>query len=256
MLVDGTLSVGPDTTEAYVARLYEGLLGRAPDPNGLSAWTAALEAGTSKAAMANIFLGSNEFLTAHPGQSDSAFVATLYQGLLGRPADPAGLSGWTGALAGGLARGDLAALFADAPEAKQHWSAVTAQGLFAHDPNAEIVREDYQGAFGRDADTGGLAYWTGFLKAGGSASALAQVFTASSEFASLHGQQNDAQYVESLYESNLGRQGDPAGAAYWVNALQSGATRGDLLTAFAAVDRGPGAPAMGAGLTPEGRPAA
>jgi len=231
-LVDGTLSAGPDTNEAYLARLYQGLLGRAHDANGLAGWDVALN-GNSKAAVAQAFLDSPENQTANAGQDDTAFVTSLYQNMLGRAADAGGLAGWTQALAAGLGRGDVAAGFADSAEAKQLFSVTTSKGVFAHDLNAAIVREDYLAAFGREADMGGLAGWKNFLNGGGTAGQLAQNLSGSAEFQGLHGAETDLAYVQSVYVNGLGRQADAGGADGWVNFLQSGGNRGDVLTGIA-----------------------
>lgn len=231
-LVDGTLSVGSDTNEAFIARLYQGLFGRAYDANGLSGWDSMISA-MGKTAVAQAFIDSPEYQAAHPGQDNGTFINSLYQSMLGRAADPAGLNGWTQALANGESRGAMAAAFADSPEAKNDWSGVTSAGVFAHDPDAAIVREDYLAAFGREAEAGGLSGWTNLLKNGLTPSALALGLAGSPEFQSLHGQQTDTQYVDSLYVNGLGRQAEPAGEAGWVNILQSGASRGDVLAAIA-----------------------
>jgi len=75
--------------------------------------------------------------------------------------------------------------------------------------------------------------WTNLLKSGVTPAQLAQDLAASTEFQLLHNQQTDLQYVDSLYANGLGRQAEPAGEALWVNALQSGASRGDVLTGIA-----------------------
>ena len=49
---------------------------------------------------------------------DRAFVEGLYLALLSRPADPAGLEIWCGALAGGLSRADLVRTLAQSQEAR------------------------------------------------------------------------------------------------------------------------------------------
>jgi len=233
VVVDGTLSVGADTNEAFVTRLYNGLLGRAPDANGLSSWTAVLP-NSSEAAVAQSFLDSGEYQATNLGQDDNTFVSSLYNSMLGRPADVDGLAAWNQALADGASRGQVAASFADSAEAKQHWSAATSAGVFSHTLDGAIVREDYETAFGRDADTPGLTSWTAFLNDGGTPNQLAQDLAASSEFANLHGAQMDSDYVNALYTNGLGRAADPAGSAGWVSALQTGAlTRGDVLAGIA-----------------------
>jgi Domain of unknown function (DUF4214)/Bacterial Ig-like domain len=202
VLADGILSIGADTNEAFVTRLYEGLLGRAPEANGLSSWDTLLRT-CSKAAIAQAILGSAEYQTTHTEKDDTQFVIELYQKMLGRSAEPAGLSGWTHVLAAGMSRGDVAAGIVDSPEAKLYWSGVTSQGVFAYDPNAAIVREDYHTAFSREAETDGLTGWTNLLKNGVTPTQLAQDLIMSPEFQALHALQSDAQYVESLYEAGL-----------------------------------------------------
>jgi hypothetical protein len=153
--------------------------------------------------------------------------------MLGRAADAGGLASWNAALAAGTSRGELAVDFANSAEAKQFQSGVTSLGLFAHNPNAAIVREDYQASFGREADTAGLASWTDFLDSGGTPSQLAQDFAATPEFQALHGSQSNADYVTSIYQNGLGRSPDPVGLAAWEGALQTGTNRGDVLAAIA-----------------------
>jgi hypothetical protein len=234
-LVDGTLSVGPDTDEAFVERLYLGLLVRAPDQAGLSNWINLLNHGGNKTDVGDDFVNSEESAVRHVGDDDPTFVSSLYSSMLGRPADDAGLNSWTGALANpATTRGDVVAAFADSAEAKLHFASVTSNGIFAFDPNAAIVREDYSAALGRDADTGGLANWMAFLNGGGTAAQLIQAFAGSAEFQARHASQTNPQYVDDLYQSALGRPADPNGEANWVAALQSNTlSRTDVLGAFA-----------------------
>jgi hypothetical protein len=66
----------------YLRALYNDILGRAPDPNGLAAGEQALRAGQSRAAIALGFLGAVE--------TQQRAVDRFYLTLLGRPADPQG----------------------------------------------------------------------------------------------------------------------------------------------------------------------
>jgi hypothetical protein len=232
VVVDGVLSVGPDTNEAFVTRLYEGLLGRAPDLNGLSALDAAV-ATFGKTTIAQAFLNNAQFQGAHPPQDDAGFVTTMYQGFLGRAPEAGAVESWTGAMTAGMSRAQVAALIGDSAEAKQHWAGVTSDGVFAYNPNSAVIREDYQLAFGRDADTPSLAALTTYAGAGGTLQEVARAISLTQEFQSLHGPQTDQQYVDSLYTNGLGRAADPASEAAWVGALQSGATRSDVMGALA-----------------------
>ncbi|MGE7413239.1 DUF4214 domain-containing protein [Methylobacterium tarhaniae] len=117
------LAVGvfvPDAEAAAVARLYHGLLGRAPDAAGLASWTDYVEGGGSLTSVADAFLISGEYQARSPGLSDSAFVDALYTDALGRAPDTVGAVGWNLALAGGASRADVAIGIAESPEAALH----------------------------------------------------------------------------------------------------------------------------------------
>jgi len=77
----------------FVFALYEDLLGRPPDPQGVLGWSTQIAAGTSRTAVVGAFLSSGEYM--------DDFVNLEYAKLLGRPADPAGLSMWVTDLEGG-----------------------------------------------------------------------------------------------------------------------------------------------------------
>ncbi|WP_132256408.1 DUF4214 domain-containing protein, partial [Methylobacterium segetis] len=117
-----------DHAATDAARLYYALLDRAPDAGGLQAWTQALKGGLSEAGMAQAFLGSGEYEAKHGGLSDSAFVDLLYQNALGRHAEAGGLAGWTGALAHGASRAEIALGIAQSEEAHQHLAPHIEQG--------------------------------------------------------------------------------------------------------------------------------
>jgi uncharacterized protein DUF4214 len=219
------------------ARCRTAVAGRPYDANGLSVWVSQLP-NQGQAAVAQQFVDSSEYQSVHGAQDNTAFVNSLYESVLGRAAEPGGLAAWTQMLTDGTSRGEVAAAIADSAEAKQRWADITSAGIFARDFDAATVREDYLAAFGREADTGGLAHWTNLLKTEISPADLAQDLAGSSEFQALHGQQTDMEYVESLYENGLGRPGDPGGEAFWVNSLQSGASRGDVLKAIAQSQEG------------------
>jgi hypothetical protein len=85
-----------------------------------------------------------------------------------------------------------------------------------------VVREDYVTGLGREPEPDGLAHWTDFLSGGGTDAQLAELISQSSEFQSLHSQQTDPAYIESLYESGLGRPADAGGLQGWLSALQAG----------------------------------
>ncbi len=96
-----------------------------------------------------------------------------------------------------------------------------------------VIRE-YQAAFGRVPDQGGLKYWVGVVGANPSAlSTLAVNFANSAEFNTRYAANAttpaSVALVAELYSNVLGRQPDAAGLAYWSN---SGLDAAQLLYSF------------------------
>ena len=118
----------PDENAADAARLYYGVLGRAPDQAGLAAGTKALAGGTSVAALAKTALGSSEYLAKSGGLDDAHFVDLLYQNALGRAADPGGLAAYVDALQHGASRADVAVAIVESGEAHAHLGSVIESG--------------------------------------------------------------------------------------------------------------------------------
>ena len=127
----------PDASEAGVARLYYGLLARAPDADGLQALSSSVENGGGGAAgeaarlgqTAAAIIGSPEYQKAHAGQTDTAFVASLYAGALGRAPDAGGQAAYLDQLAHGVSRATVALEIAESPEAQVHLVGVIEQGF-------------------------------------------------------------------------------------------------------------------------------
>lgn len=130
--IAGALAAGvfvADSATSDVARLFHGVLDRAPDAGGLQFWTAADQGGVALKAVAESFLASSEYGSSHatpPG--DAQFVESLYGAALGRPAEATGLAGWLDALAHGASRADVALGIVESAEAHQHLAPVIEAG--------------------------------------------------------------------------------------------------------------------------------
>jgi len=100
-----------------------------------------------------------------------------------------------------------------------------------------VVQQLYLAYYGRPADPAGLDYWADvFLGMGAPIDAqtlttaygapgprfLVDSFGTSQESIDLYGSGNYATFIGAVYQNVLGRTPDPAGAAYWVDALQRG----------------------------------
>ena len=99
-----------------VFRLYRATLDRDPDQAGLLGWTDRLAQGTSLQSVANGFVASAEFQAIYGTLSNENFVRLLYQNVLGRPADTAGLDGWQAALDSGRSRAEIVIGFSQSQE--------------------------------------------------------------------------------------------------------------------------------------------
>jgi|GEM_PF-2217555 len=91
----------------------------------------------------------------------------------------------------------------------------------------------YQAAFARTPDKGGLSFWIKTIDSGASLKSVADGFLGSAEFARAYGTQlNDATFIAKLYQNVLGRAGEAAGTAFWLDQLSKGMARGDILALF------------------------
>jgi len=134
---DQPIIIAPTNTfDEYTALLYQGSLGRAPDPTGLAGWT-QLANGLSPAtqvmgvyglsdasgnyngslSIAAGFTNSSEFIAKYGGMTNAQFVTQLYANVLDRTPDPAGLAGWQSILTGGATREHVLIGFAESQEA-------------------------------------------------------------------------------------------------------------------------------------------
>ncbi len=223
---DGTGVFDPTGTAEDVARLYQGVLNRAPDAAGLQAWTAVADgSGVPLVDIANAFTSSPEFL-AHGTLSNSAFVNQIYLNALGRAAEPAGVQAWDDALAGGFTRGAVTVAIAESLEAKADTLAT------AGDNNNGEVYRLYETVFARAPDAQGQAAWASALGGGTSITDVAQAFIGSGEFQTHYGSLSTSDFVTALYQNALHRTPAPSENQAWVSALQAGASEADVIVGF------------------------
>lgn len=132
-----------------------------------------------------------------------AFLTGLYQLILNRPADPVGLADWTAALAAGAGAADVAQGFYDSVEYQ-----------------TGLIQSYYQNYLGRPGTTSEVNSWVSLMLSGATAPQVAAGFLASQEYQSMH--LSAADFVQSLYQNVLGRNGAASEVATWVGVLSSG----------------------------------
>jgi hypothetical protein len=127
------------------------------------------------------------------GYAEGGEVAALYQSVLGRAPDAAGLEFWTNS---GLSTAEIAKAMSASPEA--------------------IVNQVYQEQAGRRPDEGGAAYFQKQISGGKTAADIAAEINRS-----LEGQEFDTQTIESAYNRNMGRTAEQEGFQFWLSAAQA-----------------------------------
>ena len=119
----GSGTADPVTGVVYdsdsVSRLYSAAFRRAPDATGLKYWTDVVNnPQISFKSVADSFIQSDEFSSlVSPSSSDTEFATALYQNVLNRAPDAAGLEYWTVHMRIGLfSRADVLCGFAESAE--------------------------------------------------------------------------------------------------------------------------------------------
>jgi hypothetical protein len=154
-----------------------------------------------------ILLGSHILATqATDPPGDGPFVIGLYNHILGRKADAAGLNSWVADLSTGTSRAAVAQAFWNSPEHR-----------------TLEVDELYLEILHRSADPSGELNAVNALLAGASESDIERMLVTSPEYAASH--PTAASYAAGLYLDLLSRPGDPTGLASLTSALQGGLSR-------------------------------
>ena len=151
--------------------------------------------------------------TASPAAQVTAYVQRVYQDLVGRAPEAAGMSYWTGVLNSGIPRAAVA------------WALVTSDEY-----RSGVIGRMYQQYLGRASDAGGLAYWVGQVGAGLTFEQFQVLLLGSDEYfvSPNKGKSDPTHFVDAMYRDVLGRPVDAVGQNYFVGQLVSGtSTRAD-----------------------------
>jgi len=153
-----------------VTRLYFAYFLRIPDYIGLMYWIGQYEAGASLNSISETFAQSAEFIATYGSLTNSEFVSLVYNNVLERTPDQAGLDYWTGLLDGGMSRGAAMTGFSESAE----YLASSASEIY--------VTMTYIGLLRRSPDQSGYDYWVGVLDGGNSGLGLIDGFLAAQEY--------------------------------------------------------------------------
>lgn len=114
--------------QAY--RMYQAAFNRTPDSAGLGYWIDMMDKGMSLQSVAKGFAGSAEFASIY-GSNPTALqlVNKLYENVLHRPGEAAGIAYWTKVLEGGASVAAVLASFSESPENQAGVAAVIGNGF-------------------------------------------------------------------------------------------------------------------------------
>ncbi|WP_339109635.1 DUF4214 domain-containing protein [Thioclava sp. GXIMD4216] len=226
-----------DTASAQVVRLFQATLDRAPNAEGHLDWTAQILSGEKTLTeVAQGFVDSAEFQDTYGELNDTQFVTQLYQNVLGRAPDAAGLKSWTTYLAqDGTTRADVVVGFSESTEfsrAMQSEVLDMSRAGYQSDWVDDVFRL-YQATLGRAPDLGGITAWTTALSQGTPFEDVVSGFVNSTEFQQSYGQLDNEAFVTLLYENVLGRAPGSAGLADWCARMEDqGWSRADVVEGF------------------------
>jgi hypothetical protein len=117
MFANVSVALDIDGVAGQAYRLYRAAFDRAPDKAGIGYWIGQMDDGLSLQQVARGFLNSSEFATLYGASpTDSVFVNKLYQNILHRAADAAGIDYWLGVLSGGADRANVLVAFSEGAE--------------------------------------------------------------------------------------------------------------------------------------------
>jgi hypothetical protein len=144
-------------------------------------------------------------LTLLPAVAKPYLVNALYDLLLQRTVDPAGLAAWSAALGHGQSTLDVARGIVGSPEAR-----------------AQQVQSLYGQILHRPADPTGLASFSAALQGGQTLEQVAAALVGSPEYAQTRGGGSAAGFLNALYQDALGRSVDATGLSDFSQALAQG----------------------------------
>jgi hypothetical protein len=194
--------------QIFLTNLYPALLRRPVDNTGLTYYSGQLDLGVSRNAITAQIMNSTEYLTVQ--------VTILYQTILRRAPDPAGLAANVASLRQSRNFLQLEATFFGSQEYFQTQGGGTTNGYLA---------ALYRDLLGRALDPSGLATYSQQLSQGVSRSQVALTVQTSSE--------GSQRLVQQLYLQFLRRPADPVGLRAYSTILVNGGTEETVVNGLA-----------------------
>ena len=211
----------------FVERLYGKCLNRGSDSEGIRFWTRLLSSKSKTGAQVSYeFVFSEEYLNLNT--TDEEFLKMLYYTFFGREPDEEGFNYWLDTLQNTLrTRKYIFQCFVNSNEYEEICKkyGIDRGSYFSDDPCdqyieiANFVTRLYKDVLNREPEKEGIDYWT--LNLGTfvmTPKEVANRFFDSEEFKDKD--TNNIEYVDVLYRTCMGREGEPEGKKYWLDGLE------------------------------------
>ncbi|MGN0246009.1 MAG: DUF4214 domain-containing protein [Lachnospiraceae bacterium] len=231
-------TISREDAENFVSRMYSIALGRNFDDEGLDYWCDKLvDQKIDAAGITYQFFASKEYQAKD--RTNEEYLDDLYQTILGRTPDAEGKAYWLKALQEGQSRTVVMSCFVNSNEFTDICDEFNIpRGTMERDGssicNADVrhfVLRNYAKALERKGETAGVETWCYLINSKKMTPAeVTESFFHSKEF--INKKLSDEEYVETLYETFLGRSSDPEGKAYWLNHLKKGQSRDEVMKGF------------------------
>ena len=224
-------------TIQFVVRMYEVVLNRTPDKDGLNYWVDSLMSNERAAGeIVDGFFNSDEYKNS--GKSNEEIVQDCYHAMLNRDADEGGQEYWENRLNVGMTAQTVLNGFVGSQE---FMNLCDSYGIdygnielhTARDQNYErtyFVYRLYANCLGREPDTEGQENWCAALMNGATGSDVAYGFIFSQELKDYH--LDNGGYVDMMYYTLMGRDPDDAGFEDWEEQLDYTRTREHVFNGF------------------------
>ncbi len=231
------VNVSESSVSGFVARLYTVAMGREADLSGLAYWTEELEANRADGAqVARMFINSTEFVNKK--LDNTSYLSVLYSVFFDREMDNGGKEYWLSEMKSGKSRADVLEGFIGSQEwvniCKSYGIASGSADMVSVEASGVegFVNRLYVNALNRNADQGGIDYWSSALSSKtvtGTEAAYSFVF--SPEF--VNSNVSNGEFINRLYNLFMGRAADEGGYNYWMSLMDNGSTRNDVFDGFA-----------------------
>ncbi|UCF90237.1 MAG: DUF4214 domain-containing protein [Desulfobacterales bacterium] len=232
-----------DYMDDLIRKYYRDILDREPDAAGAQGWKDEIERIVSLnidckegfIALSKFFFNSQEY--GQKNKTNEQYVTDLYQTFFNRNPDQGGFAFWVDLLDQGLSRNVLLNYFVYSDEFKLYMANLLGNGPGGAEHN--LVNDLYRGFQGRLPDTAGFNGWVNFMQQAISQGEqavktlthqIALGFLQSQEY--ILRNKSNREFLEDLYNGILRRGAQLAEFEGWIEMMNSGMTREEVLQNF------------------------